>query len=210
MNVPNKLSLVRLFTIPFIILAFYIEFPYHYIVTCVFFGFAAFTDFLDGHIARKYGLVTDLGKFLDSSADKVLVLSTLILLIDKDLITGSDLPSFIGGVFVSIILAREIMISCLRMVIASKGIVMAADKLGKFKTVLQDIALVLFLLAGEFSNNGTIGQLIEQSASLSVSNAVYAVIFYTGFSIFTLAIIMTVVSAVHYICVYAKDLGGKS
>lgn len=210
MNVPNKLSLVRLFTIPFIILAFYIEFPYHYIVTCVLFGFAAFTDFLDGHIARKYGLVTDLGKFLDSSADKVLVLSTLILLIDKDLITGSDLPSFIGGVFVSIVLAREIMISCLRMVIASKGIVMAADKLGKFKTVLQDIALVLFLLAGEFSNNGTIGQLIEQSASLSVSNAVYAVIFYTGFSIFTLAIIMTVVSAVHYICVYAKDLGGKS
>ena len=78
MNLPNKLTLGRLILIPFFIVAFYLNFTGHYLVALGIFALAAFTDFLDGYIARKYNLVTDLGKFLDPIADKVLVLSALV------------------------------------------------------------------------------------------------------------------------------------
>ncbi len=203
MNLPNKLSVLRLLLIPVIMVTFYVNFPYHYVVSCALFGFAACTDFLDGHIARKYNLVTDLGKFLDSSADKVLVLTTLILLLDAGFITGDVLPSFIGGLCIAVILAREILISCLRMVTAAKGIVMAADKLGKIKTILQDVSIVFFLLAGEFGKSGTIYSAIKDGA---LANILHNVIFFIGLGLFVLAIIMTVVSGVHYVLVYGSKL----
>ncbi len=195
MNLPNKLSVIRLLLIPMVIVSFYVNFPYHYVVACALFGLAAFTDFLDGHIARKYNLVTDLGKFLDSSADKVLVLTTLILLLDAELITGGVMPSFIGGVLVSLILAREILISCLRMVTASKGVVMAADKLGKVKTILQDISIIFFLLAGDSS-------IFNLFSSVETAQLIHTIIYFIGFSLFGLAVIMTVVSGIHYVYVY--------
>ncbi len=203
MNLPNKLSVIRLLLIPAVMVTFYVNFPFHYIVSCALFGLAAFTDFLDGHIARKYNLITDLGKFLDSSADKVLVLTTLILLLDGGLLTGGVLPSFIGGVCVSLILAREILISCLRMVTAAKGVVMAADKLGKVKTTLQDISIIFFLLAGELSATGTI---TSMASNPSVVDTWHTVILFIGFALFGLAVIMTVVSGVHYLSVYGGDL----
>ncbi len=203
MNLPNKLSVIRLLLIPAIMVTFYVNFPFHYIVSCALFGLAAFTDFLDGHIARKYNLITDLGKFLDSSADKVLVLTTLILLLDGGLLTGGVMPSFIGGVCVSLILAREILISCLRMVTAAKGVVMAADKLGKVKTTLQDISIIIFLLAGELGDKGTISSM---AANASAVETCHTVILFIGFALFGLAVIMTVVSGVHYLSVYGGDL----
>ncbi len=201
MNLPNKLSVIRLLLIPVIMITFYVNFPFHYIVSCALFGLAAFTDFLDGHIARKYNLITDLGKFLDSSADKVLVLTTLILLLDGGLLTGGVLPTFVGGVCVSLILAREILVSCLRMVTAAKGVVMAADKLGKVKTILQDVSIIFFLLAGELGTNGTIS-----SQFTNLSAVWHSVILYIGFALFGLAVIMTVVSGIHYMAVYGGDL----
>lgn len=203
MNLPNKLSVIRLLLIPIIMTTFYVEFPYHYIVSCALFGIAAFTDFLDGYIARKYNLITDLGKFLDSSADKVLVLTILILLLDAGLLTGGVFPSFIGGLCVSVILAREILISCLRMVTAAKGVVMAADKLGKVKTTLQDVSIIFFLLAGELCENGTIYKVCEKVQTVEI---VHKVILFAGLILFGLAIIMTVVSAVHYVYVYGRKL----
>lgn len=203
MNLPNKLSVIRLLLIPVIMITFYVQFPYHYIVSCALFAIAAFTDFLDGYIARKYNLVTDLGKFLDSSADKVLVLTILILLLDAGLLTGGIFPTFIGGLCVSLILAREILISCLRMVTAAKGVVMAADKLGKTKTILQDVSIIFFFLAGEFGEEGTIKELFKNSATV---DAIHQIILVTALVLFALAVIMTVISGVHYVLVYGKKL----
>ena len=179
MNLPNKISLLRLILIPVMVAVFYIEFPYHYLVAGIVFAVAACTDFLDGFIARKYNLVTDLGKFLDSSADKVLTIVALVLLVEVQAI-----PFIFGGVMVSIVIAREIMISCLRMIAAAKGVVMAADKLGKIKTVLQDVSITALFVSFEFFARD------------------YAnILFLIGFSVFTLSVIMTLVSGVNYVIV---------
>ena len=178
MNLPNKLSLLRLILIPVAVLMVYLDFEHCLIVSTAIFLIAAFTDFLDGYIARKYDLVTDLGKFLDSSADKVLVLSMLVVFVDKAVI----MPPF-GAIATVLVIAREIMISCLRMIAAKKGVVMAADKLGKIKTALQDVALVVMPVAfdifGGFDN----------------------VLYMIGFVVFAASVIMAVVSGVNYFIV---------
>ncbi len=186
MNLPNKLSVLRLVLIPVFMAVFYIQFPFHYFVAAAVFALAAFTDFLDGYIARKYNLITDLGKFLDSSADKVLVLVALVLLVDV-----SILPTVFGGICVSIVIAREILISCLRMVAAAKGTVMQADKLGKLKTLLQDFAIIFLIIAGSFAS--------------------FSVIFWIGAWLLGLSVIMALVSAIHYVYVnkHALDEGKK-
>src|SRR5699024_5369577 len=108
---------------------------------------AALTDFLDGYIARKYNLVTDLGKLLDPIADKVLVSTSLILLCTVDVF--GNIISF-GYVFISvatsIILARELLISAVRQIAAAKGVVIQANYFGKIKTVLQDITIVAMIV----------------------------------------------------------------
>lgn len=184
MNLPNKLSVLRLLLIPVFVAVFYVNFPYHYLVAAIVFAVAAFTDFLDGHIARKYNLITDLGKFLDSSADKVLVLSALVLLVDAHVI-----PGVWAGICCSLVLAREIMISCLRMVSAAKGYVMAADKLGKFKTLLQDLSIIILLVSVEFFG-------------FDYTNVLYLI----GAGMLALSVIMAVISAVHYFYVNKKAL----
>ena len=183
MNLPNRISLIRLLLIPVFVAVFYVEFPYHYQVAAFVFAAAAFTDFLDGYIARKYSLVTDLGKFLDSSADKVLVLGALVLMLQKGV-----LPDFWDGAFCVLILAREITISCLRMIAAAKGVVMAADKLGKIKTILQDVSIaVLIGVFGFASTAATVIRII-------------------GLTVFYASVIMTVVSGVNYFYVNRRVL----
>lgn len=184
MNLPNKISTLRLILIPVFALLFYIDFSGHFIAAAAVFAVAAFTDFLDGYVARKYDLVTDLGKFLDSSADKVLVLSALVLLLDKGLI-----PEIFGGVMTSLILAREIMISCLRMIAAAKNEVIQADKLGKIKTLLQDVALVILIVAGGVRA---------------------AWLLWTGVGLLALSVVMAVVSGFHYLVKYRYVLTGAA
>ena len=184
MNLPNKISTLRLILIPVFALLFYIDFSGHFIAAAAVFAVAAFTDFLDGYVARKYDLVTDLGKFLDSSADKVLVLSALVLLLDKGLI-----PEIFGGVMTSLILAREIMISCLRMIAAAKNEVIQADKLGKIKTLLQDVALVILIVAGGV-------------------RAVW--LLWTGVGLLALSVVMAVGSGFHYLVKYRYVLTGAA
>lgn len=177
MNLPNKLSVLRLILIPVFIATFYIEFPFNYLVSAGVFAISAFTDFLDGYIARKYNLVTDLGKFLDSSADKVLVLSALVIICNSTI-----LPRAFCGIGVCIILAREILISCLRMVSASKGLVMAADKFGKIKTLCQDLTIIVVLLYAEFMAVQTLGQIL----------------FIASLVLFGISVLLTIASGLNY------------
>ena len=130
-------------------------------------------------MARKLHLVTDLGKFLDPIADKVLVLTAMILMLTN--VGGGILDATIGGIGVSIILARELIVSSFRMVAATKKVVIAADKLGKIKTVSQDIALVLLLLSKAFVGN------------------VFDIIWWVGYGLFIFSVIMTLISGVNYI-----------
>ena len=150
MNLPNKLTILRLIMIPLFVAAFYITaLPYNYLISTIIFVLAALTDFLDGYIARKYNLVTNLGKFLDPIADKVLVATALIVMLlpfDGEM---AILP-FYGAIAVAIILARELIVSGFRIVAASNGKVLAADKSGKIKTFVQDIAVIILLLSADF------------------------------------------------------------
>ena len=147
MNLPNKLTLTRILMIPLFVAVFFIDaIPFNYVFSAGIFALAAFTDFLDGHIARKYNLVTNLGKFLDPIADKVLVSTALIVML-VTMPNGDLIMPFYASIGVAIILARELAVSGFRMVAASKGAVLAADWSGKIKTTFQDVAIVV-LLAG--------------------------------------------------------------
>lgn len=136
MNWPNRLSIIRVLCIPIIILLLY--FPSGVIrwAAVFFFAFACFTDFLDGHLARKHQQITDFGKFIDPVADKLLVLSTLIMLIHLDLV-----PAWM----VILILARELSVDGLRLVAMTHQHVIAAGPLGKIKTTSQMILILLLL-----------------------------------------------------------------
>ena len=138
MNLPNKLTTFRVILIPFFVfflLAPYFE-GYGNYIALVIFIVASLTDFLDGKIARKYNLVTDFGKFMDPLADKLLVCSAMICLIEK-----GQLAAWI----VIIIIAREFIISGFRLIAAEKGVVIAAGIWGKLKTVVQ-MVMVCFLI----------------------------------------------------------------
>ena len=134
MNLPNKLTLARVIAVPFFIVLFLMGYNCW---AAVLFIAAAATDALDGHLARKNGLVTNFGKIMDPLADKILVISALILLVQ----TGD-----VAGWMVIVILAREFTVAGLRTVAAADGTVIAAGMAGKIKTVLQMIAVPLLLL----------------------------------------------------------------
>lgn len=179
MNLPNKLSILRLILIPVIVAVFYIpQIPYNYLISAVIFSIAALTDYLDGYIARKYNLVTDLGKFIDPIADKVLVLSVLIIILTEPFILGvygATFGKIVGGVGVTIIVAREMIISVMRMIAAGKGKVLAAEKIGKIKTFATDFAIVFLLVSANFTNFYHVGVVLF---IISVALTLYSGIVY--------------------------------
>lgn len=139
MNLPNKLTLLRVFLIPFFLMFIYWKFAFHYLIALLIFSAAAITDALDGSIARKRNLITNFGKFLDPLADKVLVISALAVFV--------ELPEIkMGAVPLVIITAREFMVSGLRLLAADSGIVVAAGIWGKLKTAFTMIAIIFALL----------------------------------------------------------------
>ena len=138
MNLPNKLTILRVLMIPFFVFFMLVDFGYPgRIAALVLFCAASFTDFLDGFIARKYHLVTNFGKFMDPLADKLLVCSALICFVVK-----GELAAWI----VIIIMAREFIISGFRLVASDNGVVIAANMWGKLKTVSQMIMIILIIL----------------------------------------------------------------
>ena len=155
MNLPNKITLSRICLIPVFAVVFFLDMiPYNYFIAGVIFTVAACTDFIDGHIARSRGLVTNLGKFLDPIADKVLVAAAFIFLLVRQgtltVLWPGDWVLVYAGVCVAVILARELIVSGFRMVAASAGLVLAADKVGKVKTTFQDISIAMLLFGADF------------------------------------------------------------
>ena len=139
MNLPNKLTILRVCMVPFFVAALLWENGESQtlrLVADVIFIVASLTDMLDGKIARKYNLITDFGKFMDPLADKLLVCSALIGLVEL-----RQIPAWV----VIIIIAREFIISGFRLVAADNGVVIAASYWGKFKTVFQMITVILMI-----------------------------------------------------------------
>ena len=167
MNLPNKLTMIRMIAVPFFIAAFMLG---AYPVALLLFIAASVTDFFDGKIARERGLVTNFGKIMDPLADKILVYSALCLFIEAEIIDGWMLI---------IILAREFIVAGMRTVSASEGKVLAAGMSGKIKTVLQMVAVIVFLLG------------------LSLPD--YRAIITAGNVIFILSLVMTVYSGCEYV-----------
>ena len=183
MNLPNKLTFLRIFLIPVFIVLFFLPYPYLRFGAVAVFMIASFTDFLDGYIARKYNLVTNLGKFLDPIADKMLVACALIA-VTLSVGVMTPLDQIMIAVCAMIILCRELLVSGFRIVAASRNLVLAADKLGKIKTVLQMIALIILLPLRD----------IEM-----LSPIVGKIFLYTGLAFLALATVMTIVSGINYL-----------
>ena len=138
MNLPNKLTMFRVILIPFFIVFLLMPItPYDKWIALAIFVIASLTDLLDGKIARKYNLVTNFGKFMDPLADKLLVCSAMICLVETE-----RLAAWI----VIVIIAREFIISGFRLVASDNGVVIAASYWGKFKTTFQMIMIILLIL----------------------------------------------------------------
>ena len=204
MNLPNKITLSRIFMIPVFVAVFFLDgvlpdvkgFPIAYAIAAAIFAIAACTDFIDGHIARSRGLVTNLGKFLDPIADKVLVSTAMILLLAMKTILfrgwsyGDELYIALA-VCICVIMARELIISAFRQIAAVNGVVMAADKLGKIKTTFQDVAIFFLIFAGGF---------------VSMSSNLDKVMGIIGLVLFAVATILTVWSGISYVVKNKKVL----
>ena len=153
MNVPNILSMVRIACTPIVVALFLISIPngIGYFCALGVYALACFTDFLDGHIARKYNLITDFGKFMDQIADKFITTTAMILVLLAYPITHS----WLAILLVLIVVLRDILISGVRMVAANKNLVIPADIFGKIKSFFLDTAsMVLMLYIGTPSSRG--------------------------------------------------------
>lgn len=188
MNLPNKITLSRICMIPIFVAIFFLDIiPFHFGIAAIIFAIAACTDFLDGHIARSRGLVTNLGKFLDPIADKVLVSTAMILILTMSsslfgMFGALATPIYIAiTICICIIMARELIISAFRQIAAANGIIMAAEKLGKYKTACQDVAIFVLILAADIPM--PVGQIVA----------------YIGLGLFAVATVLTILSGVSYV-----------
>lgn len=173
MNLPNKLTILRVIMIPvFVVFLLCNNIPYNNLIAVVIFALACITDALDGHIARKNNLVSNFGKFMDPLADKLLVCSALLCFVAL-----KQIPVWIAIIIVS----REFIISGFRLIASDNGVVIAASKWGKLKTIAQMIMSILLIV----NFNNTFFNVLEQ------------IFIY-------LSLVLTVISLVDYI---VKNLG---
>jgi len=136
MNTPNKLTLIRILMVPLFIWCLYMNFN---LAAIVVFVVAAFTDYLDGYLARKHGLVTTFGKLMDPLADKILTISALVCFLELDV-------RFLTSWMVVIIIARELIVTGIRLIALDENKVIAASWWGKSKTVSQMVAIIALML----------------------------------------------------------------
>lgn len=138
MNLPNKLTILRVCLVPFFVFFLLASFvPHGYLLALVLFCAASYTDHLDGKIARRDNLVTNFGKLMDPLADKIMVMAALICFVELD---------FVSGVCVILIMVREFAVTSIRMLAVEQGTVIAANNWGKAKTVSQIVAIILTIL----------------------------------------------------------------
>ncbi len=185
MNLPNKLTVVRIVLAPLFLWLTLWEFPFHYLVAGLVFGAAALTDMFDGRLARSRGLITNLGKFLDPLADKMLTTAALL----SFLVTGHlDVWALM------VVLTREFMVTSVRLVAAKEGTVIAANWWGKAKTIAQFTAIVFELAALEFASwQHTV------LAGAALPDAVYRVPLTVGYSLLWVSVALTAVSGWQYV-----------
>jgi CDP-diacylglycerol--glycerol-3-phosphate 3-phosphatidyltransferase len=161
--------------------------PFNFLIAAIIFVVAALTDFVDGKIARSRGLVTNLGKFLDPIADKVLVATAMILLLTMQnslfakLGACAETVYVITAICICIILARELIISAFRQIAAVNGIVMAAEKLGKYKAACQDFSIFVLILAADICGKAGV------------------IVAWVGFGLFAIATVLTIWSGISYV-----------
>ena len=219
MNLPNKITLTRICMIPVFVAVFYCGLltPWWFLASAVVFLLAALTDALDGHIARSRNLVTNMGKFLDPIADKVLVSTAFIVMLTIP--TAFAVHPFghwgvvVAGICIALILARELIVSGFRIIAAGRNLVLAADKLGKVKTTLQDIAVALLLACMTFLTVGArafeevfpavVGGEYDRLVGLYQAGEIIA---YIGLICFVLCTLLTVISGVNYLVKNKKVL----
>lgn len=187
MNLPNKLTLLRIILVPFFVVAILIDFPFHYFVALLLFIAASITDMLDGKIARKYNLITNFGKFCDPLADKILVTSALLCLLQQGLC---------DSVVIIILLFREFAVSAIRLLAATEGKVVAANIWGKVKTVAQIIAIILIFTL-------QFGMEILSLSCFNIGSDVLSLIstifFWTGEVALWITTVFTILSGIIYI-----------
>lgn len=180
MNLPNRLTLARIAAVPVFLILLLWQFPFHYFAALVIFVAASLTDLFDGRIARSRGLITDFGKFLDPIADKMLTTAALLGFI--------SLGIGFGTVWITVIvLIREFSVSSIRMIAAASGKVVAADKWGKIKTVMQMVGIIMALT-------------FEESISLFPSLLLVGTILRIAYNIVLwFSAVLTVVSGINYL-----------
>lgn len=165
MNLPNKLTILRIILIPIFVILLLLQ--NYKILPLIIFVVASLTDTIDGYLARKYNLITDFGKFMDPLADKLLVTTALILFIEM---------GYINAWIVTIIIAREFIISGFRTLAASKGVTIAANKWGKIKTVFQMTLIISILI--DYANMININFIIDPLIILTLIITIISAITY--------------------------------
>jgi CDP-diacylglycerol--glycerol-3-phosphate 3-phosphatidyltransferase len=145
MNLPNKLTVSRFVLTGFFLWALFSPFKYNDTLALVFFSLAGFTDFLDGRIARSRNLITNFGKLMDPLADKILTCSAFVAFVESTHL-NPNAPVKVAAWMVIVIVARELAITGLRLLAASKNIVLAAERYGKHKTISQIVAIISLLV----------------------------------------------------------------
>lgn len=214
MNIPNKLTMARMLLIPVYVALVFIEvdtFAYfNDFLAVLIFGIAAFTDFLDGKLARKWNMVTDFGKLFDSAADKLLCGSALILLIYVfsvvcPLTFISETPAFLTilTLFVVLIICREMFMTAFRSVAASRNIIIAADMPGKIKAAAQMFGIVVIMLAPDL-------YAIGESNGIDGLVTAAKITFLAGFALLALGAVMAVISCVLYVIKYPGVMSEKA
>lgn len=180
-NLPNVLTLVRILLIPVFVTLLIDPTPDRALSAAIVFVVAAVTDLLDGYVARKTGQITKLGRLLDPIADKLLVLSALILLVQVDRVSA---------LVAILIIAREVAVTGLRAIAASEGLIMSAEVTGKYKMALQVIAIVLLVLEGT---------VVEVIGNLHLA----------GIVTLYLSLILGYVSGAQYVWSFWRQVGAK-
>lgn len=182
MNLPNKLTLLRVILVPFFLLFMYLNIPFNYVIALVIFAMASITDAMDGHIARKNNLVTNFGKFLDPLADKVLVISALCVFVQMPQVPMGAIPLII-------IIAREFMVSGLRLLAADSGVVVAAGIWGKLKTAFTMVTIIAILLWLSIAEN----------LSFNIADSVYKAVDIITKALVWISTALTVISGAVYL-----------
>lgn len=183
MNLPNKLTVLRIALVPLFLLLMGWSFPCHYLLAGLVFGAAALTDMFDGKIAREQGLITNLGKFLDPLADKMLTTTAFLAFLALGCMDVWAL---------TFVLTREFMVTSVRLISASNGEVIAAAKLGKVKTVMQFVAILYTIVALELHS-------WQLYFDLALPEWLYTATAVLSSLLIWVSVIFTVISGVQYV-----------